>query len=107
MTDLTCHRAARYDPNPNSGKANSIDDSLYKTLSAETAAGRVALAAGPVAGGFLVGFVGWRSIFLVNLPIGQVGIGMTTLFIDEIGSTERCGSFHVGPRRLPALRWWD
>ncbi len=34
------------------------------------AAGGIAIAAGPVLGGVLVSHAGWRSIFLVNLPIG-------------------------------------
>ncbi|MDQ0468513.1 MFS transporter [Labrys wisconsinensis] len=41
------------------------------------AAGGMALAAGPVAGGFLVAHFGWRSIFLINLPIGLIGLAMT------------------------------
>ncbi len=42
-----------------------------------TAAGSVAIAAGPVAGGLLVASMGWRSIFLVNLPLCAVGIYLT------------------------------
>ncbi len=38
------------------------------------ASGSAALTAGPVAGGALVTLFGWRSIFLVNLPIGMAGI---------------------------------
>jgi DHA2 family methylenomycin A resistance protein-like MFS transporter len=38
------------------------------------AAGGVALAAGPVLGGMLVTHIGWRSIFLINLPIGLLGL---------------------------------
>lgn len=34
----------------------------------------LALAAGPVVGGVLVEMVGWRSIFLVNLPLGALAI---------------------------------
>lgn len=41
------------------------------------AAGGIALAAGPVLGGLLVTHVGWRSIFLLNLPIGVVGVALT------------------------------
>lgn len=37
------------------------------------AIGSLALAAGPVLGGVLVTHWGWRSIFLVNLPIGLLG----------------------------------
>ena len=34
----------------------------------------VALTAGPFLGGALIALVGWRSIFLVNLPIGLAGL---------------------------------
>jgi MFS transporter, DHA2 family, methylenomycin A resistance protein len=34
-------------------------------------------------GGLLVGFIGWRRIFLVNLPIGLIGIWLTLRFIHQ------------------------
>lgn len=40
------------------------------------AAGGMALAAGPVVGGVLVTHFGWRSIFLINLPIGLLGLAL-------------------------------
>src|SRR5260370_19012578 len=48
-----------------------------------SARGAVGSAAGPVLGCLLVGFVGWRSIFLINLPIGLIGIWLTLRFIDQ------------------------
>ena len=42
-----------------------------------TAAGGVSIAAGPLVGGLLLGTLGWRSIFLVNLPICAIGIAMS------------------------------
>jgi DHA2 family methylenomycin A resistance protein-like MFS transporter len=36
--------------------------------------GGIALAAGPVLGGILVTYTGWRSIFLINLPIGLAAL---------------------------------
>jgi len=42
-----------------------------------TAAGSVAIAAGPVLGGLLVATMGWRSIFLINVPLCIVGVGLT------------------------------
>jgi DHA2 family methylenomycin A resistance protein-like MFS transporter len=40
------------------------------------AAGGIALAAGPVAGGFLVTHFGWRSVFLINIPVGLLGLAL-------------------------------
>jgi DHA2 family methylenomycin A resistance protein-like MFS transporter len=43
----------------------------------------LALTAGPLAGGALITLVGWRSIFLVNLPIGLGGFWLTWRFASE------------------------
>ena len=43
----------------------------------------LALTAGPLAGGALIAWVGWRSIFLVNLPIGLVGLWLTWRYVGE------------------------
>jgi DHA2 family methylenomycin A resistance protein-like MFS transporter len=48
-----------------------------------TAAGGVSIAAGPVVGGFLIGWFGWRSIFLVNLPLVAIGIALTWRYVAE------------------------
>jgi DHA2 family methylenomycin A resistance protein-like MFS transporter len=48
-----------------------------------TAAGSVGLAAGPIAGGLLIHWLGWRSIFFVNLPLGVLGIWLTLSFVEE------------------------
>jgi MFS transporter, DHA2 family, methylenomycin A resistance protein len=54
-----------------------------RAVSLWTAAGSVALAVGPVLGGLLVDTLGWRSIFLLNLPIGIAGIVLTLYFVEE------------------------
>jgi DHA2 family methylenomycin A resistance protein-like MFS transporter len=48
-----------------------------------TAAGSVAMAAAPVVGGLMIDCVGWRSIFLVNVPIGLIGIFLTARHVGE------------------------
>lgn len=45
-----------------------------------TAAGGVAITAGPVVGGLCVGYLGWRSIFLINIPICLAGIAFAARF---------------------------
>jgi EmrB/QacA subfamily drug resistance transporter len=43
----------------------------------------ISFALGPVVGGALVDSVGWRAIFLVNVPIGLAAIALTALFVPE------------------------
>lgn len=38
------------------------------------AAGSLAVAAGPLVGGFLIDSFGWRSIFMINLPFGLLSV---------------------------------
>lgn len=42
-----------------------------------TAAGSIAVASGPIVGGLLLASIGWRSIFLVNLPLCIIGGALT------------------------------
>jgi EmrB/QacA subfamily drug resistance transporter len=43
----------------------------------------ISMALGPVLGGALVDSVGWRAVFLVNVPVGIVAIILTVLFVPE------------------------
>jgi DHA2 family methylenomycin A resistance protein-like MFS transporter len=56
-----------------------------------TAAGSVALALGPVAGGILLATTGWRGIFLINLPICVAAIWLTGRWVAE--TEPRAGRF--------------
>jgi DHA2 family methylenomycin A resistance protein-like MFS transporter len=49
----------------------------------------LALCAGPLAGGALVTLLGWRAIFLVNVPIGLVGLGLTWRYAQETPAKAR------------------
>lgn len=53
------------------------DEERGKAVGIWAAGASFALTAGPLAGGSLVALVGWRSIFLVNLPIGLAGLWLT------------------------------
>jgi EmrB/QacA subfamily drug resistance transporter len=43
----------------------------------------ISMAAGPIVGGALVGSVGWRSIFWINLPVGVAALLLTAKFVPE------------------------
>ena len=46
-------------------------------------AGAIASAVGPPLGGWLVGVVGWRAIFLLNLPVAAVAILIAWRYVGE------------------------
>ena len=52
----------------------------------------ISMALGPVLGGALVDSVGWRSVFVVNVPIGVLAIVLTTLFVPESSPSARGAS---------------
>lgn len=58
-----------------------------------TAAGSIALAAGPIVGGALVSSLGWRSIFFVNVPLGALGMLLALRALPETRTTD--GAFDL------------
>jgi EmrB/QacA subfamily drug resistance transporter len=48
---------------------------------------------GPLIGGPLIDNFGWRSVFLINLPVGVIGTIMAIAFIHESVSEKKPGSF--------------
>ena len=53
----------------------------------------LAIVFGPLLGGPLIDIFGWRSVFLMNLPIGIIGIAMALTFIPESVSDKKSVSF--------------
>jgi len=47
----------------------------------------ISMALGPIVGGALIEFVGWRSVFWINLPICAAAILLTAIFVPESRST--------------------
>jgi EmrB/QacA subfamily drug resistance transporter len=43
----------------------------------------LSMALGPLVGGALVDSVGWRSVFLVNVPVGVLALTLTALYVPE------------------------
>jgi len=43
---------------------------------------------GPVAGGILLSFAGWSSVFWVNVPVAAVGIALTAVAVRESGNAQ-------------------
>jgi DHA2 family methylenomycin A resistance protein-like MFS transporter len=54
-----------------------------RAIGAWAAVSGVALPAGPLIGGLLVDTLGWRSVFLVNLPVAAIGLPVTLRFVRE------------------------
>ena len=72
-------------------QAAANDHSLRaRSVGLWTAAGSVAIASGPIIGGLLLASMGWRSIFLVNLPLCVIGAALTLRAVPS-SAPERTG----------------
>jgi DHA2 family multidrug resistance protein len=61
-----------------------------------SAAFAVASVFGPLIGGPLIDNFSWRAVFLVNIPLGIIGLFLAITFIDE----------SVGEKRSAKFDWW-
>ena len=50
------------------------------------AAGAITSAVGPVVGGWLVDVVGWRAIFLINVPLAAVAVWLAMRYVADSGA---------------------
>lgn len=69
--------------------AHGIEDAGQRAKAVSIWAGcsGIGLAGGPVVGGLLVETLGWRSIFLLNVPCGLLAILLTLHFVSETPHT--------------------
>src|SRR5271167_2770914 len=56
---------------------------LIRAMSFVAIPGLVAPMVGPIAGGLIVGYLDWRFIFFVNIPIGIIGLLMVYLHLPD------------------------
>ncbi len=61
-----------------------------------SAAFAVASVFGPLIGGPLIDVFSWRSVFLINIPLGLIGLFLAVKFIHE----------SVGEKRAATFDWW-
>jgi DHA2 family methylenomycin A resistance protein-like MFS transporter len=71
-TSLTLIRVSFQDP-----------DARRSAVALWGACGGIALAAGPVIGGLMIQYLGWRSVFLLNVPIGLLAIVLIMRFAPD------------------------
>lgn len=68
-----------------------------KAIGAWSGLGGVASGIGPFVGGWLVDVAGWRSVFLINVPIGAVVLAIASRHVPETRDEENTG----GPLDIP------
>ncbi|WP_038971691.1 MFS transporter [Bradyrhizobium genomosp. III] len=77
------------------------DRARGRAVAVWAAGASLALTAGPFVGGALITLVGWRAIFLVNLPIGLAGLWLSWRYASE---TTRARSREIDlPGQLAAI----
>jgi DHA2 family methylenomycin A resistance protein-like MFS transporter len=59
-----------------------------KAITIWGATGGIALVAGPIGGGLLTEFIGWRSIFFVNVPIGVLALWLCWRHVRETATRD-------------------
>jgi EmrB/QacA subfamily drug resistance transporter len=70
---------------------------LVRTMSFVAIPSLVAPMLGPIAGGLIVGYLHWRVIFFVNIPIGLVGLLMVYLHLPDYREE------HIHPLDVPGF----
>ena len=66
-----------------------IGEAKGRAIGTWAAVGAIASAVGPPLGGWLVGTVGWRAIFFINVPIAVAALAIARWRVAESGDGER------------------
>ena len=84
-------------------QATFAADDRPRAIGAWSGLGGVAGAVGPLLGGWLIGSVGWRWIFLINLPLAAVVVAVSTRHVPETRDPTSHGRFDWAGAILAAL----
>ena len=78
-------------------------DDRPRAIGAWSGLGGVAGAIGPFLGGWIVGSIGWRWIFLLNLPLAAAVVAVTARHVPESRDPDAHGRFDIAGSVLTAL----
>ena len=84
-------------------QASFAPEDRARAVGAWSGLGGVAGAAGPLLGGWIVTAVGWRWVFLINLPVAAAVIAVTLKHVPETRDPSAHGRFDVAGAALAAL----
>jgi EmrB/QacA subfamily drug resistance transporter len=84
-------------------QASFVPDDRPRAIGAWSGLGGVAGAVGPFLGGWIIGSVGWRWIFLINLPLAAVVMAVTVRHVPETSDPTSHGRFDWTGALLAAL----
>jgi EmrB/QacA subfamily drug resistance transporter len=84
-------------------QATFAPDARPRAVGAWSGLGGVASAVGPILGGWLVQSVGWRWIFLLNLPLAAAVLAVTLRHVPESRDSSAHGGFDIAGAVLAAL----
>ncbi|HYB89309.1 MAG TPA: MFS transporter [Streptosporangiaceae bacterium] len=84
-------------------QATFLPDDRPRAIGAWSGLGGVGAAVGPFLGGWIVGSIGWRWIFLLNLPLAAAVVAVTARHVPETRDPTASGRFDVAGAVLAAL----
>src|SRR3984957_7007735 len=84
-------------------QATFAPDDRPRAVGAWSGLGGVASAVGPILGGWLVQSVGWRWVFLLNLPLAAAVLVVALRHVPETRNTSVSGGFDIAGAVLAAL----
>jgi EmrB/QacA subfamily drug resistance transporter len=84
-------------------QATFVTDDRPKAIGSWSGLGGVAAAIGPFLGGWIVGSIGWRWIFLLNLPLAVAVVAVAARHVPETRDPTAHGRFDIAGAALAAL----